>query len=289
MKELGIDSCALTDHGNIHGIIDFYKECKKEGIHALLGMETYCTEDPDRAEEKNRDNYHLVLLAKNQAGLKNLIYLSSNAYLNNFYYKPRIHRKLFEDHSEGLIALSACLASHLSRALRYEHSVQKVYLDDKKGLQKLIAWFSEVFKGNYYLEIQDHDAWEQRAYNEFLISFARGEGVPLVITSDAHYIKPEDFSTHELLMAMQFKKTIDEYRTNNQMRYGKTNYIKSHNEMLASAKKYQVEDAYHNTKKIAEECTAEIEFSSPKLPTFPVKDASDYGDFLSWRARRKNK
>ncbi len=282
IKELGMTSVALTDHGSMFGVIDFYKECKDNDIHPIIGIEAYCTEDEDNAEERTRDNYHLVLLAKNQTGLENLTWLTSNSYLNNFYYKPRIYRPLLEEHSEGVIALSACLASYCARKLRWESSISKMFIDDYKGYMEMLGWFCETFRDDFYLEIQDHDFWEQEEYNRILVDIAHKEKIPLVITSDAHYLRREDTSTHELMMAMQLKMKLEDYRAGDQMKYGATNYIKSSQEMLDSARKYNAEEAFYNTNKIAEMCKVEIEFGNPKMPVFDCSKAEDYQEFLRY-------
>jgi DNA polymerase III subunit alpha len=289
LKEFDISSCAITDHGVLHGAIDFYRECKKNNIKPILGLEGYCTESPDEATDKIRDNYHLVLLAKNETGWKNLIWLSNRAHLHNFYYKPRIWIEHLLTHSEGLIALSACLASFPAKKLRWESSVEKVYIDDYKKYIRMLKWFSEVFNGDYYLEIQDHDTWEQIAYNNLLVDIAQKENIPLVITSDAHYLKRQDFATHEMMMAMQLKKTLEEYKASNQMRYATTNYLRSSLDMSRSVRKYKAIGALENTLKIAEQCNLELTFGEFRLPTFDIKSSSDYDEFLRWNQFDKEK
>jgi DNA polymerase-3 subunit alpha len=287
LTELGLSTCAITDHGTLAGIIDFYFKCKEKNIKPLLGMEAYITDDPDNSEEKTRDNRHLVLIAKNNTGLENLIWLSTQSHLHNFYYKPRIWRQHLRDHSEGLIATSACLANYHSRQLRWEPSIGKAFIDDYASYIYLIHWFKGVFRGEYYLEVQDHDFWEQREYNRIIIDVARKEKIPLVISSDAHYLKKEDVYLHEMMMAMQFKQTLDEYRQGDNMKYGGTNYVLSDKEMCAAAKKWGIEDALDNTVRIAEQCHVSIEKGDFKIPVFDVEEASDYEEFKKWRAERK--
>jgi DNA polymerase-3 subunit alpha len=288
LVELGLSACALTDHGVLFGIINFYTECKKRNIKPLLGMEAYLTEDPDDIENKTRDNYHLVLIASSNKGLENLIWLSSHAHLHNFYYKPRIYRPLLEQYSEGLIATSACLAGYPARHLiRWEKDINKVFLDNRKEYLKLISWFREVFNGNYYLEVQDHNFWEQTEYNKIIIDIARKENIPLVLTSDAHYLKQEDRYIHEMMMAMQFKQTLEEYRNGNNMKYGGTNYVLSSEEMAAAAKKWNISEALDNTLKIAEQCNVTIEMGNYHLPSYDYKAAEDYGEFQKWLKKKK--
>lgn len=250
-------------------------------------MEAYVTEDPDDIEKKTRDNYHLVILASNNKGLENLIWLSSHAHLHNFYYKPRIYRPLLEQYSEGLIATSACLASYPARHLRWEKDINKVFLDNRKEYLKLIHWFSEVFNGNYYLEVQDHNFWEQIEYNKIITDIAKKENLPLVITSDAHYLKQEDRYIHEMMMAMQFKQTLEEYRNGDNMKYGGTNYILSNKEMAAAAKKWDIPEALDNTLKIAEQCNVTIEMGNYHLPSYDYKSADDYEEFRKYLDKKR--
>jgi DNA polymerase-3 subunit alpha len=261
------------------GVIDFYQECKKNNIKPILGCEAYLTEDLDDAAKKNRDNFHLVLLARNNKGLENLTWLISQANLHNFYYKPRIYRRHLEERAEGLIATSACLAGYPARLLRWEHSINKLFCDCYSDYVNIIKWFQEVFSDNYYLEVQDHDFWEQKVYNEWLIDFARKEKFPLVVTSDAHYLRREDHTTHEMLMAMQFKMTLEEYRQSDSIKYGSSNYIKSYEEVLSFAREKEIPEAVENTVAIAEQCQVELEFGKYKLPMFNIKETDDYKEF----------
>lgn len=232
----------------------------------------------------------MVLLCKNKTGLENLIWMITQANLHNFYYKPRIWIEHLKEHSEGLIALSACLASIVSKKhIRYENSIQKAFIDDYDDLIYTISWFREVFKGEFYLEIQDHDFWQQKVYNEILIDIARKEKFPLVISSDAHYLKKEDSYLHEMMMAMQFKQTLEEYRAGDNMKYGSGNYVLSYEEMHAAAKKWNTIDALENTVAIAEKCE-DIDLglnSQYFMPTFNIKAADDYDEFLLYHAQQK--
>lgn len=285
LKELQIPACAVTEHGNVHSLIEAHKEFKKQGIKHIPGIEAYITNDPDDSENKNRDNYHLVLLARNNKGLENLIWLSTQSHLHNFYYKPRIWMENLKDHSKGLIATSACLGNLHSRTLRYEGDIQKAFIDNYQDYIYKINWFREVFNGDYYLEIQDHDFWQQKEYNRIIIDIARKNKFPLVITSDAHYLKKEDSYIHEMMMAMQFKQTLEQYREGDAMKYGGTNYVYSDEEMCAAAKKWDAMDAMENTVKIAEQCE-EIDLGLNKqffMPTFDYTQADDYSEFLEWR------
>lgn len=292
LVELGLPGCAVTEHGNVFSLIDAHTAFRKKGLKHICGIEAYLTRDQDNSENKNRDNYHLVLLAKNKTGLENLIWLTTQSHLHNFYYRPRIWMEHLKEHSEGLIALSACLASVISKDyIRREPSIYKSFIDDYNGLKYTLGWFKEVFRGEYYLEIQGHDFWEQIEYNRILIDIARKEKIPLVVTSDAHYLKKEDAYLHEMMMAMQFKQTLEEYRAGDNMKYGGTNYILSFEEMRAVAEKCEAIDALENTMAIAEQCE-DIDLGLNQqffMPTFDVKAADDYQDFLLYRAQRKEK
>jgi DNA polymerase-3 subunit alpha len=203
VKELGMTSIGVTDHGNLHGLIEFYKAAQEENVKLLCAVEAYITQDPDNSEEKTRDNNHLVLIAKNNDGLKELYKLISEANINNFYYKPRIFVDKLR-HTKNLIALSACLGSPISHKLQWDkekHTVQDV---DNAGLETA-KYLASCFPGNFYLELKDHrESWEQIKYNEYLLDLGKKLGLPFVITTDAHYLNNEDFSTHLFVMAHQF-------------------------------------------------------------------------------------
>jgi DNA polymerase-3 subunit alpha len=284
LVELSLPGTAITEHGNLHSLIECYKKLKEKNLQFICGMEAYLTHDSDNSEEKNRDNFHLVLLCKDTKGLENLIWLSTQSYLHNFYYKPRIWMEHFREHSEGLIALSACLAGIPSRTLRWEPSICKAFIDNYEDYIYTLSWFREIFKGDYYLEIQDHDFWQQKELNRILIDVARRENFPLVITTDAHYIKKEDSYLHEMMMAMQFKQTLEEYRSGDNMKYGGTNYIPSYSEMRKSAEELNVVDALENTVAIAEKCKAiDLKLNSTyHMPTFNIKEADDYEEFKEY-------
>jgi DNA polymerase-3 subunit alpha len=288
LVELGLPGCAVTEHGNLYSLVEVHSEFQKKGLRHLKAIEAYITQDPDDLENKNRKNSHLVLIARNQKGLENLIWLSTQSHLHNFYYKPRIWVEHLKDHSEGLIACSACLASVAGRMLRWEPSIQKAFIDDYNDFIYILSWFREVFKGEYYLEIQDHDFWQQIEYNRIIIDIARKHKFPLVITSDAHYIKKEDQYLHEMMMALQFKKTLEEYRESDEMKYGASNYITSPDEMNAAAKKWECPDAIENTIAIAEKCE-DIDLHLGQqyfMPSFDVKNSSDYKEFCEWREKK---
>ena len=260
-KELGMDSIALTDHGVMFGVVDFYKACKKEGIKPIIGCEVYVAPRTRFDKEPNIDNhyYHLILLAKNEIGYKNLSYLVSKGFTDGFYYKPRIDYKLLEENHEGLIALSACLAGNVNREL-LNNNIEKA--------EEIALWHKNLFGEDYYLEIQPNGLPEQVLVNQKLIEMSRKLDIPLVATNDAHYLKKEDAYNHEVLLCIQTgKKMTDEDR----MRMGTDEfYLKSSEEMMEYFK--NVPEAIENTVKIAEKCNVEFEFGNTKLPNYEVPE-----------------
>jgi DNA polymerase III subunit alpha len=280
VKELGMSSCAITDHGSCSGLLEFYKECKKEDIKPLLGCEIYCSNNPDNSEKMDRDNYHLILLAQNEIGLKNLYWLSSNAYINNFYYKPRVWLHHLETHNEGLISSSACLGSQCSKLGLWDKPNQS-YTSTREQIE-FVKYISNIFKNRFYLELQDHNFWEQHIYNEVLLDIGKRLSLPFIITTDAHYLNKEDYSTHKVVLAQQLKKTLKEYEASGEMVYGDSCYVRPPDEMMAAAKKWNCEEAYHNTLDIASQCNIELVLNQPRMPSFDYKKEKDYNNFLTY-------
>lgn len=203
-KEMGMDSIAITDHGVMYGVIDFYKACKKAGIKPILGCEVYTAARSrfDRDARLDADQGHLVLLAKNNTGYKNLMKLVSTAFIDGFYYKPRVDFPLLQEHHEGLIALSACLAGDIPRALA-EHRYDSA--------KELALRFQSIFgQGNFYLELQQNGIEEQMLVNQQLMKLSRETGIPLVATNDVHYLNKEDARAQEILICIQTAKTIED-------------------------------------------------------------------------------
>ena len=271
-KELGMDSIAITDHGVMYGAIDFYKACKNEGIKPIIGCEVYVAPRGRNRFDKepgidNRYN-HLILLAKNIQGYKNLSKLVSLGFTEGYYYKPRIDYEILEKYSEGLVCLSACLAGAVNQAL----------LNGKEDEAEEIAnWHKKVFGDDYYIEIQNNGLKEQVLANQRLVQLARKLDIPLVATNDAHYLKKEDAYNHEVLLCIQTgKRMTDEDR----MRFDTDElYIKSPEEMIDYFKAFP--DAIENTVKIAEECNIEFEFGHTILPNYDVpKEYPTHYDFL---------
>jgi len=259
-KELGMDSCAITDHGVMYGVIDFYKACKKEGIHPVIGCEAYVAPRARASKENKYDasNYHLVLLAKNQKGYENLMKLVSFGFTEGFYYKPRIDFELMEKYSEGIIALSACLGGHVSQL------VMSNQIDEAREIAKK---YQSIFgKENYYLELQRHGYEEDIRVNNQLVEFSKELDIPLVVTNDSHYTYEDDVESHDVLLCIQTNKKVTD---KDRMRYlGGQFFVKSPEEMYELFPEY--EEALVNSYKIAHRCQVEFEFGSYKLPKFDV-------------------
>ncbi len=280
-KEFGMSSIALSDHGSLSGSLEFYRECKANNIKPILSMEGYLTHDKDDLdnEQKTRDNYHIILTATNNKGWQNLMYLSTHAYLHNFYYKPRINIDVLAQHSEGLIGTSACLAGLCRQSGTYDE-INKVFLDPDKKAEKNIHMFREIFRGNFFLELMDNSMLEQISYNKFLVEMASKLNMKNIITADAHYAKASDEPLHEMLMAMQSKKTIDDYKKQDYFHYENC-YLRTPEEMLASAKKIAcTEDPFHNTILVSDLCNVEIELGKYKLPNYDIRSDSDYNEYI---------
>ena len=259
VKELGMNSIAITDHGVMYGVIDFYKACKKEGIKPIIGCEVYVAPRSRIKKEPGIDNHynHLILIAKNNQGYKNLSKLVSLGFVEGYYYKPRIDKEILEKYHEGLICLSACLAGEVNQAL-LNGQMEKA--------EEVALWHKKVFGEDYYIEIQNNGIREQVLANQKLIQLARKLDIPIVATNDAHYLKKEDAYNHEVLLCIQTgKRMSDEDR----MRFDTEElYVKSPEEMSEYFKAFP--DAIENTVKIAEKCNVEFEFGHTILPNYDV-------------------
>ena len=272
VKELGMDSVAITDHGVMFGVIDFYRAAKAEGIRPILGCEVYVAPNSryDREIGNNDDRYyHLVLLAENNMGYNNLMKIVSKGFTEGYYYKPRIDMEVLEQYHEGIIALSACLAGEVQKYLN-----RGFYEEGKKAALK----YERVFgKGSFFLELQDHGLPEQRRVNMELLRLSQDTGIELVATNDVHYTYAEDEKPHDILLCLQTgKKLSDE----NRMRYeGGQYYVKSPEEM-AELFPYALQ-ALENTQKIAERCDVEIEFGVTKLPKYDVPEGYTSWEYLN--------
>jgi DNA polymerase-3 subunit alpha len=290
VKELGMTSVALTDHGWMGGVVEFYEECKKQGVKPIIGVEAYITDDIDDLpkDQRNKDNYHLVMVAKNQEGYENLLHMVSHAAIHNFYYKPRITKSVLAEHSRGIIATSACLGNECNRRASWTAGAT-CYSDPGQAVEKAALFYRETFTEGYYLEIQDNDDEEgqQAAYNSFIIEMGRKLNIPIVITSDAHYLKKDDKSAHDLVMALQTKKTLTEYLDpKNNFKYGPWFYVRSGDEMWEAANKYSCPEAFESALKIGSECNVELSLGKYKPPVYDISQADDYGEFEQWLASR---
>ncbi|WP_024347132.1 DNA polymerase III subunit alpha [Lacrimispora indolis] len=271
-KELGMDSMAITDHGVMYGVIDFYRAAREAGIKPIIGCEVYVTSGSrfDRETVGGEDRYyHLVLLAENNQGYQNLMKIVSKGFVDGFYYKPRVDYEVLKEYSEGIIALSACLAGEVQRLVsrgQYE-----------KGVETALR-YQEIFgKGNFFLELQDHGIPAQNTVNQNLLRMSHETGIDLVATNDIHYTYAEDATPHDILLCIQTgKKVADE----NRMRYeGGQYYCKSEEEMRKLFS--YAGEAIDNTYKIAERCNVEIEFGVTKLPKYDVPEGYDSWSYLN--------
>ena len=272
VKELGMKHAAITDHGVMYGVIDFYKAANAAGINPILGCEVYVAPNSrfDRETTHGDDRYyHLVLLAENNQGYQNLIKIVSKGFVDGYYYKPRVDMEVLTTYHEGIIALSACLAGEVQRYL-----VRGMYEEAKKVALKYEACFG---KENFFLELQDHGIPDQKTVNTQLLRLSQETGIELVATNDVHYTYAEDAEAHDILLCLQTgKKLSDE----NRMRYeGGQYYVKSEEEMRSLFPYAQ--QAIDNTEKIAERCHVEIEFGVTKLPHFDVPEGYDSWTYLN--------
>ncbi|MGL5345932.1 MAG: DNA polymerase III subunit alpha [Peptostreptococcaceae bacterium] len=259
-KELNMSSIAITDHGCMFGVIDFYKTAKKEGIKPIVGCEVYTAPRGLKDKDPNYDKRqgHLVLLAKNMDGYKNLIKMVSTSYVEGFYYKPRVDMDELRKYSEGIIALSACLAGDVSQALM-DRNYEKA---KKRALE-----YQEIFgKENFYLEMQDHNLPEQREVNSGMVKLSKETGIPLVATNDIHYVNKEDSKIHDVLMCIQMGKTVNDPT---RMRFGSDEFYLKSREEMEELFPYAPE-AIDNTVKIAEQCNIEFDFNTIHLPQYDV-------------------
>ena len=270
VKELGMDSCAITDHGSMYGVVDFYREAKSQGIHPVIGCEVYMAPRSrfDKVHDIDNKTSHLILLAENQRGYKNLIKLVSAGYIDGFYYKPRIDFEMLKEHSEGIIALSACIAGEVPKAL---------LIGDYDEAKKIALKYAEVLgKDNYFLEIQDHGLSEQKRIIPDMLRLSEETGIGLVATNDIHYLKKEDAKYQDVLMCIQMEKKVDDP---DRMKFETEEfYIKSPEEMTSLFE--YVPQAIENTEKIAKRCNVDFDFGTRHLPAYAVPDGKDAFEYL---------
>ncbi|MBQ3425507.1 MAG: DNA polymerase III subunit alpha [Clostridia bacterium] len=268
LKALGMTSCAITDHGVMYGVVDFYRAAREAGIHPVIGCEVYVCPDMENKTSVTRDYSHLILLCENQKGYENLSRLVSEGFIRGYYYRPRVDYDLLKQHSEGLIALSACLSGDLPKLL----------LDGReKDAEAMALRYLDIFgKGNFFIELQDHGIPDQRAVNPRLVRLARKLEIPLVVTNDCHYLTGEDAQAQDVLMCIQTGKTLaDEHRMRmdtDQM------YVKSEQEMLERFPNFA--DAISRTEEIAQRCHVEFDFSTTHLPAFPLPEGKTDKGYL---------
>ncbi len=272
VKELGMNSAAITDHGVMFGVIDFYRAAKAAGIKPILGCEVYVAPGSrfDKSGAGSEDRYyHLVLLAENQKGYENLTKIVSKGFVEGYYYKPRVDLELLEEYHEGIIALSACLAGEVQKNLQ-----RGMYEEAKEAAKRYEKLFG---KENFFLELQDHGMQEQANVNPQILRLSRELGIDLVATNDVHYTYAEDEKPHDILLCIQTGKKLND---ENRMRYeGGQYYVKSEAEMRALFP-YALE-AIENTQKIADRCNVEIEFGVTKLPKYDVPDGYTSWEYLN--------
>ena len=270
VKEMGQTAIAITDHGAMYGVIDFYRACKAEGIHPVIGCEVYVARRTrfDKIHEFDSESRHLVLLCRNETGYRNLSYMVSQAYVEGFYIKPRIDLDLLREHAEGLIGLSACLAGEIPR---------RILNGDYEGAKDYALEMQEILgEGNFYLELQDHGIADQTTVNRGLLRLHQETGIPLACTNDAHYLRREDAGSHDVLLCIQTGKTVDD---ENRMRYEPRNfYLRSTEEMEELFAAYP--DAVENTQRIADRCQVEFTFGKYHLPEFKLPPGYDSPTYL---------
>ena len=267
-KEEDMSAVALTDHGVLFGAIKFYQEAQKEGVKPIIGCELYVAEDHQQKDARHKENYHLVLLAENQQGYRNLLKLVSKAYLDGFYYKPRVDKELLAEYSQGLIALSSCLAGKIESLIQNrQFELAKEEVEDYRAI------FGE---DNFFLELQDHNLSEEKEVNNELVRLARECDLPLVATNDVHYLKQDDAQAHDVLLCIQTgKKVSDDDRMefpNDQF------YFKSQEEMKELFSDYP--EAIENTAKIAKRCNLDFDFEQTLLPDYEVPEGESLESYL---------
>ncbi|HSM91741.1 MAG TPA: DNA polymerase III subunit alpha, partial [Anaeromyxobacteraceae bacterium] len=268
VKAKGMNAVAVTDHGNLHGAVDFYKKAKEAGVKPILGMEAYVAGEKGRFDKTERIGRHLVLLAKDEEGWANLRYLSSKAFIEGFYYDPRIDKQLLKERSKGLIGMSACLAGEIPRLVRQ---------GDMDGARKAAREYKEIFEpDSFFIEVQSNGMADQLAVNPKLAELARTEGLPLVASADAHYIKREDARAHEVLMCIASGKTFADPK---RLRHDTDKlFVMSPDEMAASLPEYP--EALANTLRIAEMCNVEMKLGKSFLPRFQLPEGASEEEWI---------
>ncbi|MER3422293.1 MAG: DNA polymerase III subunit alpha, partial [Nitrospiraceae bacterium] len=262
VKGFGMPAVAMTDHGNMFGAVEFYQKAQAGGVKPIIGCEAYMAPGSRKSRDggalANNDYYHLILLATNRTGYQNLIKLVSKAYLEGFYYKPRMDKELLQQHHEGLIALSGCLSGEVPYLIGQK---------DVEGAMKVAGEYREIFgKDHYYLEVQANGLEHQRIANRGLVEIHKKLGIPLAGTNDCHYLKKEDARPHDVMLCLQTGKTLNDP---NRMRFDTDQlYVKSPTEMAAEFA--EIPEAVLNTCRIAEQCDLKLSFNTSYLPQYQV-------------------
>jgi len=269
-KEHGMNALAVTDHGSMYGTVEFFKKAKDAGLKPIIGCEVYVAPKTrfDKTSKSEEGNYHLVLLAKDTDGYKNLLALVSKANLEGFYYKPRVDREILALHSKGLVAMTACLQGEIPQAL---------LKGDRKKADHILSQYTDIFgRENLYLEIMDHGLEPQREVNPMLVEISKASGIPLVATNDVHYLSKSDSIAHEVQLCIQTGKTMSDA---NRLSFDSEEfYLKSGDEMLQVFR--ELPQALASTREIAEKCALELDFSTYHLPQFPVPEGKTLDGFL---------
>ncbi|MBT9157636.1 MAG: DNA polymerase III subunit alpha [Firmicutes bacterium] len=279
-KRLGQRSVAITDHGNMHGVIEFYRAAKKEGLKPIIGCEVYVATRTrrDREAKVDADSYHLVLLATDEVGYKNLINMVSASYLEGFYYRPRVDWELLEAHSAGLIALSACLGGEIP---------QRIMQNDHRGAREVALRLATAFPDRFYLELQEHGLPEQKQVNLALVTLAQELSLPLVLTNDAHYVTEGDYAAHDVLLCVQMAKTINDP---SRLRFVPQFHVTTAEELLARIPYLPhdlLREAVANTVRIADRCNVEFSFDQVHLPQFEIPEGYTEQSYLEKICRDK--
>ena len=274
LKELGIKSCAITDHGNMFGAIDFYTTMKNEGIKPIIGIETYLHNHEDLTDKSTRQRFHLCLYAKNEIGYKNLMYLSSQAYIDGFYYNPRINKKILREHSEGLICSSACLAGEVNFHLNLNQRNKKRGAKGYEAAKKAALEYKEIFGDDFYLEIMRHGINDQQNIDDDIIRIAKETGIKLIATNDAHYTLKENAVAQKIYVYISANKNYNEKVAQSIL---SEFYVKSGDEMLSIFS--DIPEAVANTNEIVEKCNLEISLGNPTPPNFKftIQEAAKLG------------
>ncbi len=268
LKEQGARSCAITDHGVMYGVVDFYREAKANGIHPVIGCEVYVVPDMDNKNGAGRGNSHLILLCENQTGYKNLTKLVSEGFLRGYYYRPRVDYALLEKYHEGLIAMSACLSGDLPKLL-----LDGRYDEAREMAGKYVSIFGE---NNFFIELQDHGLAEEKQVLPRLVRLARETGIQTVVTNDCHYLTREDAEAQEILMCIQTGKNLSD---ENRMRMETDQlYVKTEEEMCKLFPNFR--ESIERTEEIAQRCHVEFDFSKTYLPAFPLPEGETNKGYL---------